>query len=96
MHGAQEDSDFAYMFCSFEQAITLAGHAVADSWLEARHRDRDAQLQAMDKVVQDAAPKPSSKQPPVVTKIKVRRPRIWLRENTSERPEAVNWSELTL
>ena len=89
MHGAQEDSDFAYMFCSLEQAITLAGHAVADSWLETRHRDRDAQLQAMDQVVQDAAPKPSARQPPVVTKVKVRRQRARLRENTSERPEAV-------
>lgn len=44
-HGAEEDADFAFMFSTLEQAVSLAGHAVADAWLEVRHRDQDAMMQ---------------------------------------------------
>ena len=55
-HGLTLDADFAFHFTEFDQALTTAGIAVAQSWLEARHDVMGHMLHDVDQGLRDVEP----------------------------------------
>ena len=51
--GLLDDNDFAYAYTNYDQVIGLAGHHVADDWLQTRARVEEHLLAAGAKVVED-------------------------------------------
>ena len=44
--GLQNDNDFAYAYVDYDQVLGLAGHHVADDWLQTRARVEEGLLAA--------------------------------------------------
>ena len=51
--GLLDDNDFAYAYTDYDQVVGLAGHHVADDWLQTRARVEEELLAAGAKVVED-------------------------------------------
>ena len=51
--GLLDDNDFAYAYTDYDQVVGLAGHHVADDWLQTRARVEENLLAAGAKVVED-------------------------------------------
>ena len=51
--GLLDDNDFAYAYTDYDQVVGLAGHHVADDWLQTRARVEEHLLAAGAKVVED-------------------------------------------
>ena len=51
--GLLDDNDFAYAYTDYDQVVGLAGHHVADDWLQTRARVEEELLAARAKVVED-------------------------------------------
>ena len=51
--GLLDDNDFAYAYTDYDQVVGLAGHHVADHWLQARVRVEEELLAAGAEVVED-------------------------------------------
>ena len=51
--GLLDDNDFAYAYTDYDQVVGLAGHHVADDWLQTRARVEEDLLAAGAKVVED-------------------------------------------
>ena len=51
--GLLDDDDFAYAYTDYDQVVGLAGHHVADDWLQTRARVEENLLAAGAKVVED-------------------------------------------
>ena len=58
--GLLDDNDFAYAYTDYDQVVGLAGHHVADHWLQTRGRVEEELLAAGAEVVEDnpTAPRP--------------------------------------
>ena len=50
--GLLDDNDFAYAYTDYDQVVGLAGHHVADDWLQTRARVEEELLAAGAKVVE--------------------------------------------
>ena len=50
--GLLDDNDFAYAYTDYDQVVGLAGHHVADGWLQTRARVEEELLAAGAKVVE--------------------------------------------
>jgi len=82
--GLLDDNDFAYAYTDYDQVVGLAGHHVADDWLQTRARVEEELLVAGAKVVEDN-PKSSVVLRPVRKIIYKRKPRaINVDKNISE------------
>ena len=82
--GFLDDNDFAYAYTDYDQVVGLAGHHVADDWLQTRARVEEELLAAGAKVVEDN-PKGSVVLRPVRKTIYKRKPRaINVDKNLSE------------
>ena len=51
--GLLDDNDFAYAYTDYDQVVGLAGHHLADDWLQTRARVEEHLLAAGAKVVED-------------------------------------------
>ena len=58
--GLLDDNDFAYAYTDYDHVVGLAGHHVADHWLQTRGRVEEELLAAGAEVVEDnpTAPRP--------------------------------------
>ena len=82
--GLLDDNDFAYAYTDYDQVVGLAGHHVADDWLQTRARVEETLLAAGAKVVEDH-PKGSVTLRPVRKTIYKKKPRaINVDKNLSE------------
>ena len=82
--GLLDDNDFAYAYTDYDQVVGLAGHHVADDWLQTRARVEETLLAAGAKVVEDH-PKGSVTLRPVCKTIYKKKPRaINVDKNLSE------------
>ncbi|CAE7618810.1 unnamed protein product [Symbiodinium necroappetens] len=61
-HRVQRDSDFAFYFTSYQQAVRQAGHHVADAWTVARAEQEGCLISAASAAVEGPAP---SDRPPL-------------------------------
>ena len=82
--GLLDDNDFAYAYTDYDQVVGLAGHHVADDWLQTRARVEKELLAAGAKVVEDN-PKGSVTLRPVRKTIYKKKPKaINVDKNLSE------------
>ena len=82
--GLLDDNDFAYAYTDYDQVVVLAGHHVADDWLQTRARVEEELLAARAKVVEDN-PKGSVTLRPVRKTIYKKKPKaINVDKNISE------------
>ena len=82
--GLLDDNDFAYAYTDYDQVVGLAGHHVADDWLQTRARVEEELLAAGAKVVEDN-PKGSVTLRPVRKTIYKKKPKaINVDKNISE------------
>ena len=57
--GLLDDNDFSYAYTDYDQVVGLAGHHVADDWLQTRARVEEELLAAGAKVVEETPRVPS-------------------------------------
>ena len=82
--GLLDDNDFAYAYTDYDQVVGLAGHHVADDWLQTRARVEEELLAAGAKVVEDN-PKGSVTLRPVPKTIYKKKPKaVNVDKNLSE------------
>lgn len=88
-HGLTLDSDFAFHFIEFDQAVSAAGRAVAQAWLEARHAAMGHMLHDVDQALQEVERAAPSATRSLRVKPTARKRPLRLRENTVSSPAAV-------
>lgn len=88
-HGLTLDSDFAFHFIEFDQAVSAAGRAVAQAWLEARHAAMGHMLHDVDQAMEEVERAAPSATRSLRVKPTARKRPLRLRENTVSSPAAV-------